>query len=72
MSVENPMVMKNGYGIKDPQDEDHLIGTDATGDEVFKGDYILELDGEIILEENVIDFLVDILGAKRKIAGEKE
>lgn len=45
-------------------------GTDVMGDEVVKGDYILEHDGEIILETNAIDYLVDFLGAARKVAGE--
>ncbi|MGD6832547.1 YqaI family protein [Sutcliffiella halmapala] len=47
-------------------------GDDACGDEIRKGDYILVHNGEIILESNAIDYLVDILGAKRKIAGEEE
>jgi hypothetical protein len=37
------------------------------GDEVLKGDYIIEYNGEMILEINVIDYLVDILGAVRKV-----
>jgi hypothetical protein len=45
-------------------------GDDVMGDEVLKGDYILEYKGEMILETNVIDYLVDILGATRKVAGE--
>ena len=63
MEVENPMIL-------DKPEEDHDCGTDATGDEIVKGDYILVIDGEIILEENAIDYLVDFLGAERKVAGE--
>ncbi len=62
--VENPMVL--------PIKEDDHCGVDACGDEIIKGDYILEYDGELILETNAIDFLVDILGAKRKVAGIEE
>lgn len=45
-------------------------GDDVMGDEVLKGDYILEHDGEMILETNALDYLVDFLGAVRKVAGE--
>lgn len=45
-------------------------GIDVMGDEIVKGDYILEHDNEIILETNAIDYLVDFLGAARKVAGE--
>jgi hypothetical protein len=46
------------------------FGDDVMGDEILKGDYYLELDGELILEMNAIDYLVDHLGAARKVAGE--
>jgi predicted RNA-binding Zn-ribbon protein involved in translation (DUF1610 family) len=52
--------------------EDKSCGDDACGDEIFKGDYILDHDGEIILESNALDYLVDILGAIRKVAGEED
>ncbi|MFC3883783.1 hypothetical protein ACFOU2_09825 [Bacillus songklensis] len=71
MSIENQMVEKNGYGIQDPQEEDRHEGIDACGDEILKGDYILEINGEVILESNAIDYLVDVLSAIRKVAGEE-
>jgi hypothetical protein len=52
--------------------EDESYGDDVMGDEVKKGDYYLEHNGEIILETNVIDYLVDYLGAIRKTAGKDE
>lgn len=54
-----------------PQEEDKNCGSDVMGDEVIEGDYILEHNGEIILESNAIDYLVDYLGALRKVAGEE-
>lgn len=50
--------------------EAERYGNDVMGDELKKGDYYLEHNGEIILETNVIDYLVDFLGAERKTAGE--
>lgn len=50
--------------------QDESEGTDALGDEIRTGDNILEYNGEKILESNVIDYLVDYLGAIRKVAGE--
>ncbi|MGD6872986.1 YqaI family protein [Sutcliffiella horikoshii] len=64
--MEHPLVTKMG---KNGLPEGKIYGTDVCGDEVFEGDYILEHDGEIILESNVMDYLVDILGAERKMAG---
>jgi hypothetical protein len=40
------------------------------GDEILKGDYYLEHDGELILEINALDYLTDHLGAIKKLAGE--
>ncbi|TYS69197.1 hypothetical protein FZC76_06995 [Sutcliffiella horikoshii] len=57
------------YGCYEKEADQHE-GNDACGDEVKKGDYILIHNGETILESNAIDYLVDILGAERKVAGE--
>ncbi|MEH7093973.1 YqaI family protein [Neobacillus vireti] len=46
------------------------FGDDVMGDEILKGDYYLEHDGELILEINAIDYLCDHLGAVKKTAGE--
>lgn len=62
-SVENPMVLEESK-------EAIHFGVDVTGDEIVEGDYILLHDGEIILESNALDYLVDFLGAEKKVAGE--
>lgn len=70
MDLEHPAITKiNQKGEFTPE---KFCGTDAIGDDILEGDYILEYEGEIILESNAIDFLVDFLGAKRKVAGENE
>jgi hypothetical protein len=44
-------------------------GIDACGDEVLYGATIYEFpDGEIVLAENIRQFLVEVLGATRKMA----
>ncbi|NMH72813.1 hypothetical protein HF078_07000 [Bacillus sp. RO2] len=64
--MEHPTVTKLE---KEGLPEGKIFRTDACGDEVFEGDYILEHDGEVILECNAMNYLVDILGAERKTAG---
>lgn len=56
-----------GYEIQQAPD---YCGIDVMGDDILDGDYILEHGGEIILETNALDYLIDFLGAKRKVAGE--
>jgi hypothetical protein len=61
-SVENPMVHPVQW-------ESSHWGTDACGDEILHGDVIYEFpDGEIVLEENIRKYLIENLGAIRKIA----
>jgi Hypothetical protein Yqai len=61
-SVENPMV-------RPLQHENSHWGVDACGDEILYGDVIYEFpDGEIVLEENIREYLTENLGAIRKIA----
>lgn len=68
--LEHPVVTKlNSTGEVTAET---LCGIDAMGDDIVAGDYIIEFDGEIILESNIIDYLVDILGAKKKVAGEED
>jgi hypothetical protein len=57
-----------GFG----EEKVNYCGIDAMGTDIIEGDYIIEFDGEIILESNIIDYLVDVLGAKQKVAGEEE
>jgi predicted RNA-binding Zn-ribbon protein involved in translation (DUF1610 family) len=51
-------------------EQEECEGADVMGDEIRTGDYILEHNGEIILEINAIDYLCDYLGAIKKTVGE--
>jgi Hypothetical protein Yqai len=60
--IENPMVRPIRL-------ESSHWGIDACGDEILYGDVIYEFpDGEIVLEENICQYLTENLGAIRKIA----
>jgi hypothetical protein len=62
MQVENPMTRP--VRLKSPH-----WGVDACGDEILYGDTIYEFpDGEIVLEENIRQYLTENLGTIRKIA----
>jgi hypothetical protein len=54
MQVENPMVLPNGYGIRDPQSVDRkLVGYCAgCGEGIYEGDEIIELGDEMIHESS--------------------
>ncbi|EOV9528895.1 hypothetical protein ACN5TA_004050 [Bacillus cytotoxicus] len=69
--IENPMVMHNGYSISDPQEYEPVPVEDACGTEVFAGDTILVApDGDVILKENAVEYLISILGFEERTAGE--
>jgi hypothetical protein len=60
--VENPMVRPVKW-------ECSHWGVDACGEEILIGDVIYELpNGEVVLEENILQYLTENLGAIRKIA----
>ncbi|WP_044737081.1 YqaI family protein [Geobacillus kaustophilus] len=62
MQVENPMT-------RPIRVESSHWGIDVCGDEILYGDVIYEFpDGEIVLEENISQYLIQVLGATRKIA----
>jgi hypothetical protein len=62
MQVENPM-------IRPIVEKSSHWGIDACDDEILYGDTIYEFpDGEIVLEENIRRYLIEKLGAIRKIA----
>ncbi len=66
------MVMRNGYGIPDPQENmiDHPI-EDAMGSEILPGDeFLVAPDGEVVLRENIMDYMITQLGFEKKTAGE--
>ncbi|EOO30759.1 hypothetical protein IIU_05076 [Bacillus cereus VD133] len=70
--IENPMVMHNGYGIKDPQEYEPIPVEDVCGSEVFANDDILvSPDGEVLLRENAVPYLLS-LGFEERTAGERD
>lgn len=57
LEIENQVVMRNGYGIRDPQEmEGEPWGVDAMGDEILYGDKYVDLDGEIVLLDNLQEY----------------
>jgi hypothetical protein len=67
--LEHPEISRTlRTGYPKPIQTDHW-GVDACGDEILYGDTIYEFpDGEIVLEENIREYLTEVLGATRKIA----
>lgn len=67
--LEHPVItrtLQTGYPY--PIESEHW-GVDACGDEILYGDTIYEFpDGEIVLEENIREYLIHVLGATRKTA----
>ncbi|MCJ8008934.1 hypothetical protein ACFFF5_21200 [Lederbergia wuyishanensis] len=61
--VENPMVVDSLWN-----DGERHWGVDATGEEIFEGDSIVEIGNEVVLEKNLEDYLIEQLGAKYTIA----
>ncbi|MFB5555894.1 hypothetical protein ACE41A_13410 [Bacillus cytotoxicus] len=70
--IDNPMFMHNGYGIPDPQENmiDYPI-EDAMGSEILPGDeFLVAPDGEVVLRENIMNYMITQLGFEKKTAGE--
>ncbi|WP_378210047.1 YqaI family protein [Anoxybacteroides rupiense] len=67
--LEHPAITRTlRTGYPEPIESDHW-GVDACGDEILYGDAIYEFpDGEIVLEENIFEYLSQVLGAVRKFA----
>ncbi|WP_018705789.1 YqaI family protein [Siminovitchia fordii] len=61
--IENSMVVDSHWN-----DHEKHWGTDAMGDEILEGDSIIEIDDDVILEENLEDFLIEHLGARFTLA----
>lgn len=59
-------VMLTGYANMVSQPEH--VGIDALGEEILVGDDIIEINGEVILEKNLEDYLIEYLGATFKTA----
>ncbi|EOO39017.1 hypothetical protein IIU_00835 [Bacillus cereus VD133] len=69
--IENPMVMHNGYGIGDSQEFESIPIKDICGSEVFPDeDILVSQDGEVLLKENAVLYLLSVLGFQERIAGE--
>ena len=68
--IEHPEVtqaIKTGYPNMVAQTEH--FGTDLTGEEILAGDSYIELpDGELLLESNIEDYLIENLGWTFKTA----
>lgn len=65
------MVMHNGYGIRDPQEYEPTSFEDICGSDVFHDDDVLvSPDGEILLKENAIQYLISSLGFEEGKTGE--
>ncbi|MEX0417377.1 hypothetical protein [Bacillus sp. C30] len=68
--IENPMVLHNGYGICDPQEEELIPFKDICGSDVFlEDDILVSSDGEMLLKENAVPYLLSILGFQERMAG---
>lgn len=68
--IEHPEItatIKTGYPKAVAQRDN--FGIDVMGDEILAGDgYIVLPDGELLLESNVEDYQIEILGWKFKLA----
>lgn len=65
--IENATVMRNGYGIRDPQEYEPVLQKDLCGCEMLPDDELLvSPDGEVVLRENAARYLILILGFREK------
>ena len=68
--IENPMVLHNGYGIRDPQEYEPIPFKDICGSEVFpEDDVLVSPDGEVLLRENAVAYVVTLLGFQERRGG---
>lgn len=65
--IEHPEITKtNKLGYPDPE---KIYGVDLNGNEVFEGDSIVFLpNGEFILEDDLEDYLIEMMGFEFKTA----
>ncbi|MEH7148866.1 hypothetical protein V7095_00185 [Bacillus thuringiensis] len=69
--IENAMFMYNGYGIRDPQEAEPVPFKDICGSDVFlEDDVLVSPDGEVLLKENAVPYLLSVLGFQERLAGE--
>lgn len=70
--LENPMVTHNGYGKPDPQESmiDYPV-EDVLGNEILPGEeFLIAPDGEVVLKEKIVEYMMIHLGFEKKVAGE--
>lgn len=63
--LEHPEItrtMRTGYPNMIAQPEH--AGIDYFGTEIFPGDDVVEIDGELVLQDNLQKYLVEFYGAK--------
>uniref|UniRef100_UPI0011A3709B YqaI family protein n=1 Tax=Bacillus thuringiensis TaxID=1428 RepID=UPI0011A3709B len=63
------MVLHNGYGIRDPQEYEPIPFKDICGSDVFPDDdddVLVSPDGEVLLRENAVAYLVTLLGFQER------
>lgn len=66
------MAMHNSYGKADPQEQmiDYPV-EDALGNEILPGDeFLIAPDGEVVLKDNIMDYMITQLGFEKKTARE--
>jgi len=70
--LENHMAMHNGYGKTDPQEQMIVQPIeDALGNEILPGDeFLIAPDGEVVLKDKIMDYMITQLGFEKKTAGE--
>jgi Hypothetical protein Yqai len=68
--IEHPSITRvNRTGYANAVEQPEHFGTDIMGSEVLTGDDYIELpDGEILLESNLEDYLIENLGWEFKTA----
>lgn len=66
--LENAMVMRNGYGIRDAQEQEGVPVEDVMGTEILDGDAYIVYEGDVVLEENLAEYLVKHHGAEKRYA----
>ncbi|PFT93509.1 hypothetical protein COK81_13505 [Bacillus thuringiensis] len=68
--IENPMTLHNGHGIRDSQENEPIPFKDICGSDVFPDDDVLiSPDGEVLLRENAVAYVVTLLGFQERRGG---
>ena len=61
------MVLHNGYGIRDSQEYEPTPFKDICGSDVFpEDDVLVSPDGEVLLRENAVAYVVTLLGFQER------